>query len=67
MADFCQECSIEIFGEDFRDLANLGNGELPPGHGWSTLCEGCGYVILVDNDGKRLESDRQAAMEQGLK
>lgn len=67
MADFCQECSIEIFGEDFRELANLGNGkELPPGHGWRALCEGCGYMILVDNDGKRLESDRQSAKEQGL-
>ncbi len=64
MADFCMECSIEIFGEDFGDLAGLGNGEtLPAGHGWSCLCEGCGYMILVDDLGKRLQSDRDWAKE----
>lgn len=54
MADFCKECSIKVFGEDFGDLANLGNGEkLKEGHGWEALCEGCG-IILVDDDGKRI-------------
>lgn len=64
MADFCKECSIDLFGENFGDLANLGDGkELPPDHGWRALCEGCGCMILVDNEGKRLESDRKAEKE----
>lgn len=57
MADFCMECSIENFGKDCRDLANLGKPltELKPGHGYRVLCEGCG-PILVDDDGKRMGS-----------
>jgi hypothetical protein len=50
MADFCMECSIEIFGEDFRDLA----GMIPDNEGedaWPvTLCEDCGG-IQVNNEG----------------
>jgi len=54
MADYCQECSIEFFGEDLGELAGLGRGkELPEGHGWTALCEGCG-PILVDDAGKRI-------------
>ena len=60
MADFCKECSIEQFGEDFGDLKGLGNGRtLPEGCGWPALCEGCGEVILVDSDGLRLAADRK--------
>lgn len=52
MADFCKQCSIDMFGEDFGDLKGLGNGEkLKPDYGWQALCEGCGMTI-VDNDGK---------------
>ncbi len=49
MASFCKQCSIELFGEDFRDLANI--GALEPGMGWCVLCEDCGWTI-VDSDGK---------------
>lgn len=46
MSDYCQQCSIEIFGEDNRDLANLAV------YGVSiVLCEGCG-IIKVNADGK---------------
>lgn len=55
MADFCQQCSTEIFGKDFKELANL----MPPekydaakGIGCGALCEGCGDYIVVDIDGK---------------
>lgn len=42
MADFCKRCSIEIFGEDFGDLAGLcGTGETV-----TTICEGCGPGIF---------------------
>ena len=52
MADFCKQCSIVLFGKDFGDLANLGNGKpLPKDHGWSALCDECG-PILVDNEGR---------------
>jgi len=53
VADYCQQCSIELFGEDHRELAGLGpEGQtLEPGYGWSVLCEGCGPT-LVDDDGK---------------
>jgi hypothetical protein len=38
MADFCKQCSLEIFGEDFKDMA----GMAPEGQSASVLCEGCG-------------------------
>jgi hypothetical protein len=50
MADFCMQCSIEIFGEDFRELAGL----VPNNEGediWPVvLCEDCG-AIQVNNEG----------------
>ncbi len=54
MADFCKQCSTDIFGQDFEDMKGLGKGEdvaLKEGWGYSVLCEGCGYT-LVDEDGK---------------
>lgn len=52
MSAFCQQCSVEIFGEDSRDLAGLANGrQLEPGQGWTALCEDCGGTV-VDDDGK---------------
>lgn len=56
MADFCQQCSIETFGRDFRELAQPeGTLPPPPGYGWPALCEGCGHTI-VDHNGKCLQS-----------
>ena len=52
MADFCQQCSIEAFGEDFKDLADLGPADdLKVGHGWFALCEDCGPTV-VDQEGQ---------------
>lgn len=52
MADFCAQCSVDIFGEDFGDLAGLGDGTaLKPGEGWLALCEGCGPTC-VDPEGR---------------
>jgi hypothetical protein len=49
MADFCQECAIEMFGKDTGDMAGLcGDGEMA-----QVLCETCGY-IWVNKNGKRL-------------
>ena len=52
MADFCQQCSLAMFGKDFEDMANLGDHrDLKPGWGYQVLCEGCGPT-LVDDEGK---------------
>ena len=56
MADFCKQCSIDMFGEDMRDLAGVGDceltqEELDDGMGFNVLCEGC-CNAFVDNDGK---------------
>ena len=43
MANFCQQCSLDLFGKDFRELR--GNRE------HYDQCETCGYV-LVNAEGK---------------
>ena len=42
MADFCRQCSIEMFDEDFRDLEGLSDREV-------ALCEGCGLTVVDCN------------------
>lgn len=49
MADFCKQCSEEIFGRDSRDLANLCGASGMT----EALCEGCGWVY-VNSEGKRV-------------
>lgn len=57
MADFCKQCSVLIFGEDFRELAGITSSEdQERGFYAVTLCEGCG-PILVDSDGACLSVD----------
>lgn len=46
MADFCKQCSIEQFGEDFGDLAGLADLD----NEVLAICEGCGF-IEVDCEG----------------
>lgn len=59
MADFCKQCSIEIFGEDYQDLAYDRGSKLPTPpvtenegrvrvEGWVELCEGCGPTLVND-------------------
>jgi hypothetical protein len=59
MADFCKQCSIENFGQDFGDLAGLGEGPIPEGTGFVAICEGCG-IIMVDLDGNCISCDLKA-------
>ena len=57
MADFCKDCSIEVFGVDCEDFAGVTTKEQYDGGNGSAmvvLCEGCG-VIAVDPDGKRID------------
>lgn len=53
MADFCKECSIELFGEDFKELAQLLPKEnYDEFNGAGALCEGCGGYITVNYEGE---------------
>jgi len=47
MADFCRQCSIEIFGEDCGDLKGL-SAEQDTENGLyaGVLCEGCGPTLV---------------------
>ena len=57
MADFCKQCSEELFGEDFKDLAKLGDPKkMEQGFYPVVLCEGCG-PIQVDYFGKCISPD----------
>lgn len=69
MADFCMQCSIEHFGEDCGDLANIGSRPLTEiekekGMGWSVLCEGCGATI-VDDSGRCISAN--CLLQHGVK
>lgn len=50
MADFCQQCSIEIFGEDLGDFAEAVKPYLPfdSGFGLPVICEGCGFTLVAE-------------------
>ena len=51
MADFCKQCSIENFDEDFGDFKGLHpENPLTSGeYGWPVICEGCGPAIVLDD------------------
>ncbi len=52
MADFCKQCSLREFDEDFRDLAGIAR----TGYGARVICEGCspniGYEVWVNENGE---------------
>lgn len=40
MADFCKQCSMDLFGQDYGELAGLcKEGEIA-----TAICEGCGFI-----------------------
>lgn len=52
MADFCKQCSIEVFGADYGDYKGLQTeGQTKDGYRMSALCEDCGPTF-VDHTGK---------------
>jgi hypothetical protein len=54
MAGFCKTCSVDLFGEDFGDLADLTTKEeAARGEYRCALCETCGF-ITVDPEGLRV-------------
>lgn len=51
MADFCKQCSIDMFGKDFNDLAGITTDEdIRQQIAAYVICEGCGPVF-VNPDG----------------
>lgn len=57
MADFCKQCSIDVFGEDFGDMAGLSTAEdTAKGLYCVVLCEDCG-PIQVDHEGNCISHD----------
>ena len=57
MADFCKQCSLDMFDEDFGDLAGLSTIEHTARQEFAVaLCEGCG-PCQVDHTGTCISSD----------
>jgi len=57
MADFCKQCSIDVFGKDFEELAKITTEEnWKKGKACCVICEGCG-MIQVDPDGNCVSKD----------
>lgn len=47
MAEFCQECSYELFGYDTKDFANPNMEKAnEEGNYLAYLCEGCGHILV---------------------
>lgn len=68
MADFCKQCSIDLLGHDYGDLAGITSAEQ-----WQdrmacvAVCEGCG-AVQVDPEGNCVSKDclRQGKPGHGL-
>jgi len=57
MADFCKQCSIDTFGEDFGDMEGLSKPIHTLYKRYSlVLCEQCG-LTLVDHTGRCVVND----------
>ena len=57
MADFCQQCSIDNFCEDFGNMAGISSAaDTQAGRFARVLCEDCG-AIQVDHEGKCVSLD----------
>ncbi len=51
MADFCRQCTQEIFGEDDSDLSELISKEdVDDGYMAVAICERCGYIGVDHTD-----------------
>lgn len=51
MADFCKQCSMDVFSEDFGDMAGISTAtDTANGLFAQVLCEDCGF-IQVDHEG----------------
>jgi hypothetical protein len=60
MADFCKQCSIQIFGKDFEEMSGLCRDDQLA----LVICEGCGPV-QVNHLGECVSAD--CVKEHGAK
>ena len=59
MAEFCKQCSIKVFGEDFSDFENIVTEEQEKrGFVIHVLCEECG-VTYVNRAGECMRKDHK--------
>lgn len=57
MAEFCKQCSIELFGEDYKELKDItSQKDWEDGKACVVICEGCGF-IQVDPKGRCISKD----------
>jgi len=57
MADFCNKCALEMFGDEVQPDINVYEiyESLPEGHAeFGHLCEGCGIVAIAKTDDGKL-------------
>lgn len=65
MADFCKQCSLDMWGEDMGDLRGITKqDEWANGKAAVVICEGCGY-IQVDPEGNCVTGDCDCAGKRG--
>lgn len=65
MADFCKQCSINIFVDDFGELAGItSEDDWAQGVAQTVICEGCG-PIQVDPKGNCVSKDCMCSGESG--
>lgn len=65
MAEFCKQCSIDLFGKDHGDLAGITKVEdWQKGEAAVVCCEGCAF-IQVDPEGNCVSKDCERAGERG--
>jgi len=53
MADFCHQCTSELFGEEHADKNDFA-GFVRGSERYYVMCEGCGW-ITVDKEGRKVE------------
>lgn len=59
MADFCHQCTFELFGEELAPFNDFVDPSVEDDEMITVLCEGCGYID-VDSKGRRLHWDEDA-------
>lgn len=65
MTDFCKQCSLDAFGEDFGDLEGItSKDDWAKGKAVAVFCEGCG-PIQVDPAGNCASDDCMCAGDHG--
>lgn len=64
MADFCKQCSEQLFGQDFGDFKNLSPQDCLTADSFAVvLCEGCG-TTQVDNSGRCIHHENEHHAEE---